>query len=186
MAALLRARLQEQGESALRAQGEQGDVLGPIVADEEALAFPDVGTSLPDGVSRFQVSVALHLRATLIRHQALLEATQQQLRLDVSRTRPGFAPRAGEAPKLSVLGVDSAGPGEAQLELLVQIQAAAMIGPDLTPEQVRRAIAGLIVADAEAYLNHRPGLSAISISVQPKWLNRLPIFSARIRIDLER
>ncbi len=181
-ASQLQARLQQWGANALRAQAGPEDILGPIIADEEMLAFPAVGASLPVGISRFQVSVALHLRATLIRRAALLAAARQQLRQDVSRTKPGFAPRS---ENLNILSVVPAGPGEQQLELLVRARANAMIGPSLTPEQARAAIAGLALPEAEAYLDRQPGISAVSISVQPKWLNRLPIFSARIRIILE-
>jgi hypothetical protein len=184
-ASQLEAQMQQWGDHALRAQVRAGDILGPIITDTAAQAFPAVGASLPDGVSRFQVSVALHLRAALIRRAALLQATQNQLRHDVSQAKPGFASQPGEAPDLNILSVEPAGPGAGQLELLVQVQAHEMIGPDITPEQVREAIAGLDVSAAEAYLNQQPGISNVSISVQPKWLNRLPIFSARIRIDLE-
>jgi hypothetical protein len=153
-----------------------------MLSDEETATFPAVGVSLPAGISHFQVSVSLHLRATLVRHAALLQAVQQHLRLDVNQEKPGFAPQSAH---LSVLSVRPAGPGEQQLHLLVQVQAAAMLGPALTPEQARAAIAGMTVPEAETYLNHRPGIRAVSISIQPKWLNRLPIFSARIRIILE-
>lgn len=180
----LQTQLQQWGENALRAQADQGDILGPIIASEETLAFPSVGAGLPDGVSHFRVSVALHLRATLIRHQALLQATQQQLLRNVSRVRPGFAPVQGQTPKLSILSVSPAGPGKAQLELLVRVQADAMIGPALTPEQVRTAIAGKDVLEAQAYLEHWPGITHVSISVQPGWPNRLPVFSARIFISI--
>jgi hypothetical protein len=184
-ASQLEAQMQQWGEKALRAQARDGDILGPIITDTETRAFPAVGTGLPAGVSRFQVSVALHLRAALIRRAVLLQATQDQIRREVSQVKSGFAPQPGQTPDLSILSVEPAGPGEGQLELLVQVQAHEMIGPDLTPEQVRQAIAGKDVPAAEAYLNQQPGISDVSISVQPKWLNRLPIFSARIRIDLE-
>jgi hypothetical protein len=178
----LGAKLQQWGEHALQAQAGQGDILGPMLSDKETLAFPAVGASLPDGVSHFQVSVSLHLRATLIRRAALFQAGQQQLRRDVNRTKPGFAPQSAN---LNILSVAPAGSGEQQLDLLVRVQASAVLGPALTPEQARSAIAGLTVPAAEAFLNHQPGVSAVSISIQPKWLNRLPIFSARIRIILE-
>lgn len=178
----LEAQMQQWGEHALHAQARAGDILGPIVADTQAQAFPAVGTSLPDGVSRFQVSVALHLRAALIRHEALLQAAQNQIRREVSQAKPGFAPQPDQTPKLSILSVEPAGPGERQMELLVQVQAHEMIGPDLTPEQVRQAIAGMDVSAAEAYLNRQPGISDVSISIQPNWFNRLPIFSAKIHI----
>ncbi len=184
-ASQLEAQMQQWGEHALRAQARAGDILGPIVADTQAQAFPAVGTSLPDGVSRFQVSVALHLRAALIRHEALLQAAQEQIRRAVRQAKPGFAPQPDQTPKLHVLSVEPAGPGERQMELLVQVQAQEMIGPDISPEQVRQAIAGKDIAEATDYLARQPGISDVSISVQPKWLNRLPIFSARIRIDLE-
>jgi hypothetical protein len=184
LASHLQGQLQQWGEDALRKQTNQGDMLGPTLADEETVSFPPVGTSLPAGVSRFQVSVALHLRATLLRRQALLQAAQQRLRQDVSQVKPGFAPQPGQAPQLSILSVVPAGPGEAQLELLVRVRAAALIGPDLTPEQVRAAIAGQPIPDAEAYLQHRPGISGVSINVQPAWFNRLPFFPARIGITI--
>ncbi|HLV99817.1 MAG TPA: hypothetical protein VKT82_14190 [Ktedonobacterales bacterium] len=184
-ASQLRAQLQQWGEKALHAQAGQGDILGPMLSDEETMAFPAVGTSLPAGVSHFQVSVSLHLRATLVLRAALLQAAMQQLRLDVNRKKPGFAPQPAPALKLNILGVTPAGPGDQRLDLLVRVQTAATIGPALTPEQVRSAIAGWDVPAAEAYLNHQPGITAASISIQPKWLNRLPIFSARIRINLE-
>ena len=180
----LQTQLQQWGENALRDQADQGDILGPTIASEETVAFPAVGTSLPDGVSQFRVSVALHLRATLIRHQALLQATQQQLLRNVSKARPGFAPIQGQTPKLSILSVAPAGPGEAQLELLVRVQARAMIGPALTPEQVRAAIAGKEVLQAQTYLEHWPGITHVSIQVVPGWPNRLPVFSARIFIRI--
>ena len=180
----LQSQLQQWGENALLAQTDQGDILGPIIASEETVAFPAVGTSLPDGVSQFRVSVALHLRATLIRRQALLQATQQQLLRNVSKARPGFAPIQGQMPTLSILSVAPAGPGEAQLELLVRVQARAMIGPALTPEQVRTAIAGKDVFEAQAYLEHWPGITNVSITVAPTWPNRLPVFSARIFISI--
>ncbi len=65
------------------------------------------------------------------------------------------------------------------------IQAAGSIVPALTPDQARAAIAGMSVDDAKRYLHQQAGISDISIMVLPKWLNRLPIFSARIRIKLE-
>jgi hypothetical protein len=182
----LQAQLQPWGEQVLRAQADQGDILGPVIAETETLATPPAGTSLSAGVASFQVSLALHLRATLIHHQKLLQAIQNQLRQDVSRHKPGFVPQPGQSPALTILSVEPAGPGAAQLELLVRAQASVTIGPALTPDQVRSAIAGLAVSDAEAYLNRQPGVTNLSIDVQPKWLNRLPFFSARITINLER
>ncbi|HEY7349614.1 MAG TPA: hypothetical protein VH599_14965 [Ktedonobacterales bacterium] len=181
----LQAQLQQWGETTLRAQQEPGDILGPAFSETETLVFPPAGTNLPAGVSHFQVALALHLHATLLHHQALLQAVQNRLRQDVSQRKPGFAPLPGQAPKMTILSVGPAGPGDAQLELLVRVQARAMIGPALTPEQARSAISGLAMSAAEAYLNGQPGITHVSISVQPKWLNRLPIFSARITINLE-
>ncbi len=71
------------------------------------------------------------------------------------------------------------------LELQIQVQASGFMVPALTPAQARAAIAGMSVKSAEAYLRRQPGISHITIMVQPKWLNRLPIFPARIRINLE-
>jgi hypothetical protein len=185
IASRLQAQLQLWGAHALQARQEEGDILGPVIAEAEVLAFPPVGTNLPDGVSSFQVSLALHLRATLIPHQALLQATQTRLRQDINQRKPGFAPRPGQTPQITILSVEPAGPGDAALELILRAQVSEMIGPALTPEQARSAIAGMTVHDAEAYLSRQPGITDVSISEQPKWLNRLPIFSARIRIYLE-
>ncbi len=182
---LLRERLRALGDETLRVQQAPGDILGPAISDEQVLASPSAGTTLPAGVFTFQASLALHLRATLIRHQALIQATEYQLHQDVSQIKPGFTLESGEPLQLSIQDVAPAGPGENGLELLVRIQATAMIGPALTPEQARSAIAGISVPDAEAYLHRQPGITDVSISVQPNWLNRLPIFSARIRINLE-
>jgi hypothetical protein len=186
MADHLRALAQQWGEQALKTQAGPDDILGPIITNEQTLAFPPIGASLPDGVSRFRVSVAIHLQATLLRHAALLQATQQQVRADVNRARPGFAPQLDQSPHVSILSVEPAGPGAAQLELLVRVQVQAMIGPALTPDQARQAIAGKDVDEATAYLQQQPGVTQVFISVQPKWPNRLPIFSANIRIVLER
>lgn len=182
---LLRERLRLLGTEALRAQQAPGDILGPAISDEQILASPSAGTTLPAGVFAFQVSLALHLRAALIRHQALIQATENRLRQDVNQIKPGLTLESGALLHLSIQDIEPAGPGEDGLELLVRIQASVMIGPALTPDQARSAIAGLSVPDAEAYLRRQPGITDASITVQPKWLNRLPIFSARIRINLE-
>jgi hypothetical protein len=179
----LQAQLQSWGETAISSQAQQGDILGPLRVQTEALASPPAGTSLPAGAAAFQVSLALHLRATLIRHQTLVQAAQNQLRQVVRHKKPGFAPQPGHAPVLTTLSVESTGPGNTQLHL--QVQAIVMIGPALTPDQARSAIAGMSVPDAEAYLNSQPGISAASISIQPKWPNRLPIFPVRITIKPE-
>jgi hypothetical protein len=184
IASHLQTQLQQWGAKALYAQAEQGDILGPVITTTETLASPSVGTSLPDGVSHFRVSVALHLRATLIRRAALLQATRQQLLLKVHQARPGFAPVQGQAPKLSILSVAPAGPGEAQLDLLVWVQAQAMIGPALTPEQVRLAVAGKDISEATAYLKHWPGITKVAIKLVAALPNRLPFFSARIYINI--
>ncbi len=184
LANYLQAQLQRWGEAALRAQQGPGDILGPATVKTEVLVSPPAGERLPAGVTHFQVSLALHLRATLIRHQALLQAAQRLVLQEVQQRKAGFAPRE-QWPKLRVLSAAPAGPGAAQLDLLVRVQVSTMIGPTLTPAQARAAIAGQEVTDAEAYLSHQPGISAVSIQIQPKWLNRLPIFSSRIRINLE-
>ncbi len=184
IASRLQAQLRLWGESALHARQRPGDILGPVTAATETLAFPRAGASLPAGVLSFQVSLALHLRATLVRHAALLQAVRQQLPQDVGQKKPGFAPRA-QPPQLHVLSVAPASPGSGQPDLLLRVQIRAMIGPALTHDQARAAIAGQSLPDAVAYLSRQPGITAVAIDVQPKWLNRLPIFPTRIRIDLE-
>jgi hypothetical protein len=185
IASLLQKQLQVLGNKALRAQQQPGDVVGPVLSDEEIISSPPAGANLPEGATSFQVSVALHLRATLIRHQALFEAIQDKVGQDVKQKKPGMALELGEPLKLTILDIEPARAGEAKSGLLVRVQASGIIGPALMPEQARSAITEMTVTNAEDYLRNHPGITGVFITVEPKWLNRLPFFSARIRINVE-
>ena len=184
-ASLLRERLQALGQAALLTQIHPGDIAGPVVATEQILTLPAVGTPLPDGVIAFQVSLALHLRQVVARQQALLQAVWNRLNKDVARYKHGFTLASGQKLALSVVSGIPPVIGTDLSALHLFIQAAGMIMPALTPDQARAAIAGKSVDDAKNYLRQQAGISDISIVILPKWLNRLPIFSARIRIKLE-
>jgi hypothetical protein len=184
-ASLLRERLKALGQAALLAQIHPGDISGPVDATEQILALPPVGTPLPDGTSAFQVSLALHLRQVVARQQTLQQAVWTRMNRDIARYKHGFT--LASSQKLALNVVTSAPPviGTDLPALHLFIQAGGMIVPALTPDQARAAIAGLSVDDAKRYLRQQAGISDISIMILPKWLNRLPIFSVRIRIKLE-
>ncbi|HEX6776962.1 MAG TPA: hypothetical protein VF099_02120, partial [Ktedonobacterales bacterium] len=184
-ASILRERLKALGQTALLAQIHSGDIAGPVFASEQILALPSIGTPLPDGISAFQVSLALHLRQMVVRQQTLQQAVWNRMNKDVAQSIHGFTLASGQKLALNVVTGAAPGTGTDLPGLRLFIHAGGTIVPALTPDQARAAIAGMSVDNAESYLRHQPGISAVSIVVLPKWLNRLPIFSARIRIKLE-
>jgi hypothetical protein len=184
-ASLLRGRLKTLGQAALLTQIHPGDISGPVVTTEQIQAFPAVGTPLPDGTSAFQVSLALHLRQVVVRQQTFQQAVWTRMNKDVARYKHGFTLASGQKLALNVVPGTSPVTGTDLPALHLFIQAGGMIVPALTPDQARAAIAGMSVDDAKNYLGQQAGISDISIMVLPKWLNRLPIFSVRIRIKLE-
>lgn len=182
---LLRERLKALGQAALLTQIHPGDIAGPVVATEQIVALPPVGTPLPEGASSFQISLALHLRQVVARQQTLQQAVWTRMNRDIARYKHGFTLASGQKLALNVAPGASPITGTDLPALHLFIQAAGSIVPALTPDQARAAIAGMSVDDAKRYLHQQAGISDISIMVLPKWLNRLPIFSARIRIKLE-
>jgi hypothetical protein len=167
------------------AQIRSGDTSGPVFTTEQLLALPSIGTPLPDGIRTFQVSLALHLRQVVVRRQTLQQAVWTRMNKDVAQDIHGFTLASGQKLALNVVTGASPGAGTDLPGLHLFIHAGGTIVPAMTPDQARAAIAGMSVDSAESYLRQQPGISAISIVVLPKWLNRLPIFSARIRIKLE-
>lgn len=184
-AGILRERLKALGQSALLAQIHSGDIAGPVFTTEQILALPSIGTPLPSGISAFQVSLALHLRQVVVRQQTLQQAVWTRMNKDVAQDIHGFTLASGQKLALNVVTGASSGAGTDLPGLRLFIHAGGAIVPALTPDQARAAIAGMSVDSAESYLRQQPGISAVSIVVLPNWLNRLPIFSARIRIKLE-
>ncbi|HEU5199998.1 MAG TPA: hypothetical protein VFU32_10185 [Ktedonobacterales bacterium] len=184
-ASLLRERLKALGQAALLTQIHPGDIAGPVVATEQIVALPAVGTPLPDGTSAFQVSLALHLRQVVARQQTLQQAVWNRMNRDVAQYKHGFTLASGQKLALNVASGASPVTGTNLPALHLFIQADGMIVPALTPDQARAAITGMPVDSAQRYLSQQAGISNISIVILPKWLNRLPIFAVRIRIKLE-
>ena len=184
-ASLLRQQLNALGQTTLLTQIRPGDISGPVIATEQIQALPGIGTPLPDGVSTFQVSLALHLRQMIVRQQTLQQTVWARINEDLAHFKHGFTLAAGQRLALNV--VTSAPPaiGTALPALRLIIQTAGTIVPALSPDQARAAIAGMSINNATSYLSQQPGISHVSIGILPKWLNRLPIFAVRIRIKLE-
>lgn len=172
-------QLREQGESALRAQPEEGPPVFRLpnlkrVVLEDLQAVPAVGTE----AETLRVEARVRAEA-LVADQASLEAFLERLVAAQAGAGKSVAERV-TADTLRVVDVRWE-----QGRALLSLHVETSVRPAVDPETLRAQLSGRTPAEATAFLRALPGVREARVQLTPAWVRRVPTVRRNVRVLVE-
>ncbi len=180
----LLATLREQVEARLSERERTGESIvvwpepNPAVT-EEVYEPADVRAEATSVRLRMKVRYS----ATQFRGDDVNQLVDEKLAAHVDSTAPGWVV-VNETLQVSPPVVERVEPGVGAVYM--QIQAQGHREPNVDVGQIRSDLAGRTRAEAQAYLDARPGFAARELTVWPNWLDSLPRLPFRIAVEKQR
>ncbi len=179
----LLATLQEQVETRLSERERSGESL--VVWPEPNPAITEEVYE-PGKVRAEANSVRLRMKvrysATQFRGDDVNQLVNEKIAAHVASIAPGWVV-VNETLQVSPPVVERVELGGA---VHMQIQVRGHREPNVDVGQIRSNLAGRTRAEAQAYLDARPGFAGRELSIWPGWLNSLPRLPFRIAVEKQR
>lgn len=179
----LLATLREQAEARLSERERTGESLvvwpEPNPAVTEEVYEPAEVRAEADSV---RLRMKIRYSATQFRGDDVNQLVNEKLAAHVDSIAPGWGV-VNETLQVAPPVVERVESGGA---VHMQIQARGHREPHVDVGQIRSDLAGRTRAEAQAYLDARPGFAGRKLSVWPGWLNSLPRLPFRIAVEQQR
>ncbi|HLX40341.1 MAG TPA: baseplate J/gp47 family protein, partial [Ktedonobacteraceae bacterium] len=186
--AALDAQLQERIKTFLSKNVQSGDQQGKPVQMETPTVIPPVGAVLSASNLSFTETLALRMTVLVVRSANLQSGAIAEVNATLNKSKElrGFAVVPQQPLQLTLFKNTLSNDGKS---LAMNFTASGQIAPMISVDQVRSALAGKPINQAQSFLNTPasgiPSVVSTTVSVSPSFFPWMPLWKSNINVHFK-
>jgi len=174
-------KLAAQDTNAIKASLEQtlqGDGMYPLPATFSA-SSPAVTTSNNVGDQAANVTVTQAVTYTMYgaKQADLVTLIKNAINAQIDASSQSILDDGLSKAKIGVLNTSQ---GSEQ----VSLQAAALVGPDINTNEIKKEIAGKKAGDVQSLIGNIPGVTKVEVQLSPFWVSTVPSNASKVQVTV--